>query len=608
MKGDFSRFTFDSKKHYRGVRLQQGRVQLDADWNEQVDIQLAQQERTIKDLLGAQGAPKAQAGFTIALPEASTAPTLPDVKISQGQRYVDGILCISEAEHNFSEQPDFPGAKEEQLAAPGEQQLVYLDVWQQHVTAHEDSTLREVALDGLDTTTRLKTVAQVKFWKVPEPLPDEEPAKLACSFEKFRAEKLQAKGKLEARKSDEGSIAQNQLYRVEIHQVEPNRIGFKWSRENGAVAYSINEIIATEKKVVINLKDVKAQQLDLRIHDWVEITSNAAALNGQVGVLGTVTNLQPDLLQIQADLLSPLESCDPATCAARHCVLLRWDQKERNNEGFAQGIVMADLATDKWIPLENGIQVRFTMGTYAVGDYWLIPARSNLRQGTGDLLWQTGASQPPSGVIHHYAALAFLQRKADQWEIIQDKTTFRTLPLLSDEVDNLTQHMTAAEGNIDQLQKAVQKLREDVDKLETEVEQLGKRFDTLEKLQLYQNFHAKDRDLDAGMLVAYSDSDPDHVEKVNAHNATLLLGVVVETIVVQPHNLVCRVAMQGRTKCKVVGAVKPGMLLVPSGKPGYAEPAGLYLQPGTVLGKVLTVPNEYRNGTKDEVDILITLN
>ena len=35
MKGDFSRETFDRARHYSAVLLQQGRVQLDADWNEQ---------------------------------------------------------------------------------------------------------------------------------------------------------------------------------------------------------------------------------------------------------------------------------------------------------------------------------------------------------------------------------------------------------------------------------------------------------------------------------------------------------------------------------------------------------------------------------------------
>ena len=38
MKSDISRQTFDHKKHYSQVIMQQGRVQLDSDWNEQQDI------------------------------------------------------------------------------------------------------------------------------------------------------------------------------------------------------------------------------------------------------------------------------------------------------------------------------------------------------------------------------------------------------------------------------------------------------------------------------------------------------------------------------------------------------------------------------------------
>lgn len=38
MKDDFVRKTFKKKKHYHEVNKQQGRVQLDADWNEQRDI------------------------------------------------------------------------------------------------------------------------------------------------------------------------------------------------------------------------------------------------------------------------------------------------------------------------------------------------------------------------------------------------------------------------------------------------------------------------------------------------------------------------------------------------------------------------------------------
>ena len=38
MQGDFTRDTFDVRHHYTRVLMQQGRVQLDADWNEQTAI------------------------------------------------------------------------------------------------------------------------------------------------------------------------------------------------------------------------------------------------------------------------------------------------------------------------------------------------------------------------------------------------------------------------------------------------------------------------------------------------------------------------------------------------------------------------------------------
>ena len=40
-RGDFSRDTFDPSKHFLRVLMQQGRVSLDADWNEQTDISAA---------------------------------------------------------------------------------------------------------------------------------------------------------------------------------------------------------------------------------------------------------------------------------------------------------------------------------------------------------------------------------------------------------------------------------------------------------------------------------------------------------------------------------------------------------------------------------------
>src|SRR5947199_3189741 len=97
MKGDFSRRTFDPRKRYRGVLMQQGRVQLDADWNEQLEIQQHRTETESLDVIGACGVPKGTDGFRLEplTPEGIGHPT--DLAISSGRIYVDGLLCELEA-------------------------------------------------------------------------------------------------------------------------------------------------------------------------------------------------------------------------------------------------------------------------------------------------------------------------------------------------------------------------------------------------------------------------------------------------------------------------------------------------------------------------------
>jgi hypothetical protein len=244
MKGDFSRSTFDPHKHYTSVRMQQGRVQLDADWNEQADILLHLIATQLQDLLGPGSTSVACPGFAITpaeqdeergnQPEESTAPakTLPDFLIGAGRYYVDGILCENEEDVLFSEQPDYPAAASlVQESEDRDHFLVYLDVWQRHITAIEDPAIREIALGGADTTTRVKTVWQVKLLPAPgRPADDQD-------WEAFVA-RTTDKGRLKAQwDRDEGAFLENHLYRVEIHSVAGDEVTFKWSRENGSVVF-----------------------------------------------------------------------------------------------------------------------------------------------------------------------------------------------------------------------------------------------------------------------------------------------------------------------------------------------------------------------------------
>jgi hypothetical protein len=85
--GDYSRKTFNREKHYSGVQMQQGRVQVDADWNEQLDIQLYRTETEAVDVIGPSGVPKKNNGFKI-----GATPDGHDLTIAAGRIYVEGLL------------------------------------------------------------------------------------------------------------------------------------------------------------------------------------------------------------------------------------------------------------------------------------------------------------------------------------------------------------------------------------------------------------------------------------------------------------------------------------------------------------------------------------
>jgi hypothetical protein len=89
MKADLTRDTFDPTKHFTRVLMQQGRVQVDADCNEQASILLRYLRALAADLIGPAGGPVAHCGFGL-----GTDGEFPgDFRLSPGRYYVDGILC-----------------------------------------------------------------------------------------------------------------------------------------------------------------------------------------------------------------------------------------------------------------------------------------------------------------------------------------------------------------------------------------------------------------------------------------------------------------------------------------------------------------------------------
>ncbi|MGP3981990.1 DUF6519 domain-containing protein [Streptomyces sp. KR80] len=474
MHVDLSRITFRPDRHYSAVVAQQGRVQLDADANENTAIQLYQARTTAADLIGQHGGPAGVTGFKINFLGGNR--ELDDLTIGGGRYYVDGILCDAtrpqpgtavddghdghdgdedgteggdgaalEAPKTWTywDQPDAfrdPERHADRLPAQFPF-LVYLKVWERSVTAAEDPALREVALGSAmpDTAARTKVVWQVLPLEGAKlDLEDGKGGKDAvrAAFARWAAEQARPAARLAARSerpehADEDPCLvkpdaryrgpENQLYRVEVHDGGTAKDAtFKWSRENGSVVFPVDGLDGTWVELASLGSDDK---LDLNVGDWVEFVDTAYSSRLEPLPLLRVEEL--DLPERRVRL-----SAEPEPGVGRRPelrpFLRRWDHQEgaqRGKGGTAARLKNGAVKVEegRWLALEDGVEVYFAAeGTYRSGDYWLIPART----ATGGVEWPVNAArkpllQAPLGIQVHYAPLAWVQGEQGEADLRQ---------------------------------------------------------------------------------------------------------------------------------------------------------------------------------------------
>ena len=394
MYGDFSRNTFDPTKNYSRVLMQQGRVTLDADWNEQASIFLRCLRLLTRDIFGAHAGPSADLGFEIvgnltgqALKD-KLAQLLPagqrrdqienailagDVLIGHGRYYVDGLLVENHEPILYGEQRGAPfgdNLKPEEFQKFPRKLLVYLDVWERDVTYLEDAHIREVALGGPDTCARAQVFWEVRLLREPEN---------AKSFDCSAADALARQpGTLRAR-TDPGSDStelcviapdsryrgtENQLYRVEVHRSgnANDSATFVWSRDNGSVVFPIRML----KGNVATLENLgRDRRSTLKSGDWVEIVDERIGARQMPGVLAQVER-PPDRDNLEITLKPPPGMTLPTYADATKWrpLLRRWDH--RGDPAKAGAIALTAKpntsagALDGWIDLEDGVQVWFS--------------------------------------------------------------------------------------------------------------------------------------------------------------------------------------------------------------------------------------------------------
>lgn len=471
LRCDITRDTFHPREHFVRVLAQQGRVWLDADWNEQTAILLHYIRSLAKDIIGEYDGPKD--GFVLKKSNDGK-----DFSIGQGHYYVDGILCENDKiDQVYSNQADYPLPKDSTLGYLAKKNcnksgsnaeistfLAYLDVWERHMIPQHYSdkfrSFHEVALGSADTATRSRLVWQVKLM----PLNYMNCKDVQKSWKDIKYKISPGGGVLKARvepveitspcpplsgvnSSEQG----NYLYRVEIHhggqgldisgnqEIEESVCAtFKWSRMNSSIVFRITKSVeinadSIQQKSTVNLESLQCCDSScLTPGDWVEVVDDEYTLQNRHEPLWQV--MAVDKYALTADIVREIDP-DPLMAdynvvgsdMSKHPLLRRWDQKETKSienpligklQYGAAIITVSEKEDHAWIPLENGIQVKFKKcpsnsnncdSFYRTGDYWLIPART-ITQG---IEWPPDSSPgkgwlPPHGIGHHYAPLGIV--------------------------------------------------------------------------------------------------------------------------------------------------------------------------------------------------------
>lgn len=423
MSGDYTRVRFDPSNDYSAVLLEQGRVTLDADVNEQVDLLDRRLRAEVVDTL-ARGviSRETPSAFLLAFSGA-------DLTIAPGRALVHGLLAENHgappveydpvlgelrgtAPISYLDQPYLPDAATLAPLPAAGTHLAYLDVWQREVDALQEPGLVEQAV-AVDTTTRRQTAWQVRFAEA------QDGDTCASDNDAYDAATAPSDGRLSTAavgvpaSTDPCTIApfggyrglENRLYRVEIH--DPGPLGtatFKWSRDNASLGAAVLGIDAGRTNLTLGRLGRDGVKR-ITVGDWIEITDDHHELHRRPGELRQVTAV--DEVRAEVTLATALTAgAFDATDADRHTRVIRWDQAGPAVDAAGGTVAVPAGGAATPVPLEDGVEVTFdvavTGGSFHVGDHWEFAAR------TADASVEELVAEPPRGVLHHHMKLAIV--------------------------------------------------------------------------------------------------------------------------------------------------------------------------------------------------------
>lgn len=458
---DLSRSAFYPEKRYSGVGMQQGRVLTDDDWNEQELLLHEDKRQTRKDVIGNAGSP--DKGFLIKNIDLSDGV---DFAIKAGTFYLGGLRLKLANDQTFKLQSDWLQKPDVSVPAVERHDMVYLEVWQQKVSAVEDQELFEKALGGPDTTTRRRTMFRVKLAE------DVDTNNCAEAWQKVITDletnlggemknkhALVSDAKLTVDYEDNGDNqdicspsvlsgylgAENQAIRVQL----VDKDHFTWGFDNGAPLYRVTlEDAGSERKTIKFLTEPKDQahwpvagQI-VEILPWSAVLENGEKLAEELipGHFSKINNsYDPDTGEITL------------TTALPNNFGSQWQTRDDSTDLLKTRFETEDLDTDYYflrvwnrgiddtsnplIPLGPQIKLGKTGLNITVegehplpNDHWIIAARPH----TPDQVvpWELELKRETTGYHRYYAPLAIIHWNAPNENnsiIYHCRKTFRPL-------------------------------------------------------------------------------------------------------------------------------------------------------------------------------------
>jgi hypothetical protein len=355
---------------------------------------------------------------------------------SNSRMYVSGILCQKEFNETFLTQSDYPISQnllkpegiESDKNITRTHYLAYADVWERGISYIEDPDLKEIALSGPDTTTRIKTICQIKLREIP--IIENFNEKLKMINDEIKKLKNTNSGRLstiislDTNQSTDYSGIDNRLYKIQIHESgskEDNTATFKWSKDNGSTAYPLS---SCDSFSVTLMPSVNNFDIDFKIGDLIEIIDDFDELSELPrGNLRRITSIDVDSSTLRWTSSNHIDISginylnDPITkifLSTIHPKIIKWDGIKKINSESQQGVLLADDTPSKMVSDGEGVKIKFTDGNYWCGDYWNFYTRTltNSVQKLNYIL--------PNGTKHLYAPLALIEKNDKQLQVILD--------------------------------------------------------------------------------------------------------------------------------------------------------------------------------------------